>query len=87
MKREVYELTELHSQLEGTDLAPDYEQKMRDLRMRWEHADTAFYAGFYSLKRHGPSDAVTLSEDISKLSPSGLPISRDAVREQLLLFH
>ena len=67
MKREVYELTELLSQVEGTDLDPDYEQKMRDRRMRWEHADTAFYAGFYSLKRLGPDDAVTLSEDISEL--------------------
>ena len=66
----IKELTELLGQIEGSELDPEHEQRMRDLRMRWSHADTSFHAGFYCLKRYGPDDVPTVEPALSDLRES-----------------
>lgn len=61
MKDKIDEITELLSQIEGVNFDPEHEQRMRNLRLRWDHADTAFHAAFYHLKKLSPDDATTVS--------------------------
>ena len=67
MKKKINELTEILSQVEGADSDPGHEQRMRDLRMHWDHANTDFHAAFYKLKQLSPDDAPTLSPATSDL--------------------
>ena len=67
MKDRVFELTDLLMGIEGSSEEPGFEQKMRDLRMRWERADTDFHAAFYLLKQLGPDDAMTVYPGTSGL--------------------
>lgn len=70
MLNKIEQLTELLSWIEGTDLDPEHEQRMRDLKMHWTQADTNFHAGFYRLKRYGADDAPTVSPAIEDLKES-----------------
>jgi hypothetical protein len=62
MKDKIDELTETVVHIEGGDLDPEHEKRVRSARMIWEGADTSFHLAFYRMKVMSPDDFTAIGD-------------------------